>query len=204
MKLHASLEVISPKTWSSRRDHAYNCGDPQSRSESWFSSKESSTILRLENSTEFTSHKQSCNSMSSDCMTALTYKGERYTYNYIYCESPTIFSQAMSANLGKFESPQGSQILLYVAYCWFLPQRNHVKWTHVHYSEWSENGPSKQRQTAVMRKNIEVSGMNRVGQFDCFTRICDHLIFPWRVENSIHSHLFFFSSLTFFLFSKWI
>ena len=39
------------------------------------------------------------------------------TYTQIpqgYCESPTIFSQAMSANLAKFTPPNDSQILLYV------------------------------------------------------------------------------------------
>jgi len=42
---------------------------------------------------------------------------KRYTYTRLpqgYCESPTIFSQAMSANLAKFNPPNGSQILLYV------------------------------------------------------------------------------------------
>lgn len=48
---------------------------------------------------------------------AFTYKGKRYTYTRLaqgYCESPTIFSQAMSANIAKFTPPKGSQILLYV------------------------------------------------------------------------------------------
>lgn len=31
-----------------------------------------------------------------------------------YCKSPTIFSQAMSANLAKFQPPKNSQILLYI------------------------------------------------------------------------------------------
>lgn len=31
-----------------------------------------------------------------------------------YCESPTIFSQAMAANLFKFDPPNKSQVLLYV------------------------------------------------------------------------------------------
>ena len=46
-----------------------------------------------------------------------TYRMKGYTYNGIpqgYCESPTIFSQIMSANLAKFNPPKGSQVLLYV------------------------------------------------------------------------------------------
>ncbi len=42
---------------------------------------------------------------------------KRYAYTRIpqgRCESPTIFSQIMSANLAKFQPPKGSQILLYV------------------------------------------------------------------------------------------
>ena len=48
---------------------------------------------------------------------AFTFKRKRYTYTRIpqgYCESPTIFSQAMSANLAKITPPCSSQILLYV------------------------------------------------------------------------------------------
>lgn len=48
---------------------------------------------------------------------AFTYKGKRYTFTRLsqgYCESPTIFAQAMSANLAQFEPPGGSQLLLYV------------------------------------------------------------------------------------------
>ena len=46
-----------------------------------------------------------------------TYKMKRYTYVRIpqgYCESPTIFSQIMSANLVKFNPPKGSQVSLKV------------------------------------------------------------------------------------------
>jgi len=46
---------------------------------------------------------------------AFTYRMKRYTYTRLpqgYCESPTIFSQAMSANIAKFSPANGSQIVI--------------------------------------------------------------------------------------------
>ena len=46
---------------------------------------------------------------------AFTYGGQRYTYTRLpqgYCESPTIFSQAMTASMSTFDPPRMSQILL--------------------------------------------------------------------------------------------
>lgn len=48
---------------------------------------------------------------------AFTFEGKRYSYTRLpqgYCESPTIYSQVMSACMAKFQPPGGSQILLYV------------------------------------------------------------------------------------------
>lgn len=48
---------------------------------------------------------------------AFTFEGKRFTFTRLpqgYCESPTIFSQAMTASVGRFSPPGGSQILLYV------------------------------------------------------------------------------------------
>uniref|UniRef100_A0AAY4E079 ribonuclease H n=1 Tax=Denticeps clupeoides TaxID=299321 RepID=A0AAY4E079_9TELE len=48
---------------------------------------------------------------------AFTFRGKRYTYTRLpqgYCESSTIYSQAMHASMSKFQPPGGSQILLYV------------------------------------------------------------------------------------------
>ena len=48
---------------------------------------------------------------------AFTFEGKRYTYTRLpqgYCESPTIFSQAITSCLAKFNSPCKSQILVYV------------------------------------------------------------------------------------------
>lgn len=48
---------------------------------------------------------------------AFQFEGKKYTYTRIpqgYCESPTIFSMAMSSNLAKFDPPCKSQLLLYV------------------------------------------------------------------------------------------
>lgn len=48
---------------------------------------------------------------------AFTFQGKQYTWTRLpqgYCESPTIFSQVMSACMSKFNPPRDSQILLYV------------------------------------------------------------------------------------------
>ena len=48
---------------------------------------------------------------------AFTFEGKRWTWTRLpqgYCESPTIFSQAMSSNLAKFTPPGLSNLLLYV------------------------------------------------------------------------------------------
>ena len=47
------------------------------------------------------------------------FEGKKWTWTRMpqgYCESPTIFSQAMQSNISNFTPPQGSQILLYVNY----------------------------------------------------------------------------------------
>ena len=48
---------------------------------------------------------------------AFTFKGKRYTFNRLtqgYCESPTIFADAIRNCLSDFQTPQSSQILTYV------------------------------------------------------------------------------------------
>lgn len=48
---------------------------------------------------------------------AFTYEGQRYTFTRLpqgYCESPTIFCQAMMTSINAFEPPGGNQILTYV------------------------------------------------------------------------------------------
>ena len=48
---------------------------------------------------------------------AFTFKGKRYTFNRLaqgYCESPTIFADAIRNCLADFQPPQGSQVLSYV------------------------------------------------------------------------------------------
>ena len=46
-----------------------------------------------------------------------TFLGQKWTYSHLaqgYLESPTIYSQAITRNLGKFDPPRGSQILIHV------------------------------------------------------------------------------------------
>lgn len=48
---------------------------------------------------------------------AFTFGGQRYTYTRLaqgFCESPTIYSQVMSASMAQFQPPGNSQILIYV------------------------------------------------------------------------------------------
>lgn len=48
---------------------------------------------------------------------AFTFGNKRYTFTRLpqgYCESPTIYSQVMSASMSRFQPPEGSQVLLYV------------------------------------------------------------------------------------------
>lgn len=48
---------------------------------------------------------------------AFTFEGKRYTYTRLpqgYCESPTIYSQVINASIASFETPCGSQLLIYV------------------------------------------------------------------------------------------
>ena len=95
---------------------------------------------------------------------AFTYRMKRYTYTRLpqgYFESPTIFSQAMSANLVKFNPPNDSQILLYVdgillaspteqdckaatlAFLRFLAEQghNHHHWLEQRWQWWIQDCP---------------------------------------------------------------
>ena len=90
---------------------------------------------------------------------AFQYRGKKYTFTRLpqgYCESPTIFSMAMSSNLAQFTSPRGSQLLLYVDDI-LLASENEQDCKIDTIALFGRTGPqSKQEQITIMEKACEI------------------------------------------------